>query len=72
MAGLEDLPTELLEHIFLQQEASEDMISLGSSSTRLYQILTKPRIWRNLLEKAKWTTEIQMVNYLGASKKCFG
>ena len=69
MIGLEDLPTELLEHIFLQQDASEDMISLGTSSTRLHQMLTKPRMWWDLLAKAQWTTEIQKMNYGVPAKK---
>ena len=59
MAGLLDLPTEILEHILLQQEDVEDMISLGTSCSRLKQILSKPMIWRNLLTKAKSITMVE-------------
>ena len=59
MAGLADLPTELLEQIFLHQDAVEDMLSLGSSSIRLHQVLTQPRIWRNLLAKANLITVVK-------------
>ena len=54
MAGLADLPAELLEQIFLQQEDGEDMISLASSSPRLHQVLAQPRVWRNLLAKTNF------------------
>ena len=54
MAGLEDLPTELLEQIFLHLEAVEDMIYLGSSCSRLHQVLSQPRIWRKLMAKTKF------------------
>ena len=59
MAGLADLPTELLEQIFLHQEGAKDMISLSSSSPRLHQVLSQPRIWRNMLAKADMVTGVK-------------
>ena len=64
MAGLEGLPTELLEKIFFHQKAVEDMIS----STRLLQVLSQPRVWRNLLTKATTTTMIDTVDQWGPLK----
>ena len=55
MASLDDLPAELLEQIFLQQEDGEDMLSLASSSPRLRQVLAQPRVWRRLLAKSNFT-----------------
>ena len=53
MIGILDLPIEIIEQIFHQQENVEDMISLGSSCSWIHQVLSKPKIWRNLLTKAK-------------------
>ena len=58
MAGLPDLPAELLEQIFLLLETAEDMVSLASSSIRLHQVLCKPNIWRRLLAKAKMVIHV--------------
>ena len=59
MVELLDLSTEILEQIFLHQEDMEDMISLGSSCSRLHQVLSKPNIWADLLTKAKIVTMIE-------------
>ena len=59
MVGLLDLPAELLEQIFLHHEAVEDMISLASSSSQLHQVLSQPRMWRNLLAKANMATVVK-------------
>ena len=59
MVGLLDLSSEMLEQVFLQQDDAEDMISLGSSCSRLHQVISKPNIWRNLLAKAKMVTVIE-------------
>ena len=58
MVGLLDLPAEIMEQIFHQQEDVGDMISLGSSCSWPHQILSKQKVWRNLLSKAKMTKRI--------------
>ena len=69
MIGLLDLPIEIIEQIFHQQENVEDMISLGSSCSWIHQILSKQNVWRNLLTKAKITERIHTQGKQGNGHK---
>ena len=53
MAELMDLSNELLEVIFFSIEAVEDITSLASCSCRLTKVLSRPKVYRDLLDKIK-------------------
>ena len=53
MTELQDLSNELLEQIFLKMEDGDSVISLGSCCHRLMEILTRKKVWKNLLAKTE-------------------
>ena len=53
MTELQDLSNELLEQIFLGMEDVDSMVSLGSCCHRLMEILTREKVWKNLLAKTE-------------------
>ena len=53
MAELMDLSNELLEMIFFSISDVEDMTSLGSSSSRLTKVLSRPKVYRDLMDKIR-------------------
>ena len=57
MASLTLLSSELLELIVFQLEEVEDVISLGSSSRRLREILSTARAWRIVLANTEMVEE---------------
>ena len=53
MSCLITFPAEVLGQIFLQLEAVEDVVSLGSTCLRLTGILSNLRVWRIILAKTE-------------------
>ena len=46
MPSLLDLSLEILEMVVLQLESVEDVISMGSSCSRLARLVGQKRLWR--------------------------
>ena len=53
MPSLMDLSLEILEMVVLQLELVEDVISLGSSCSRLARLVGQKRLWRVFLDRTE-------------------
>ena len=56
MADLLDLSNEVLEKIFLSLSCPGDLLSLGSSSSRLTRLLSTSRLWQAVMDAVKKAT----------------